>query len=83
MKIKDAIENGTLILMHLSEEHNSYEPAYDVGIYYSDEKVTKVNMFHNGTAYVITIQGREHIGEYYFAANEIDHVELEVYELQG
>lgn len=77
MKLKDLIKAGHVVFGYEEPEYVSYEPADNVSLHLHGEEVNNIDLHEGGDIYVITIQGREHVGEFEYKSN--DNLPIEVY----
>jgi len=75
-KLQQLIEDGILVKDYDDEDSVTYA-AENAHIKYNGETVLNIILCENGVVWVMTQQGREHVGEFEFSIN--DDIDLEVF----
>ena len=78
MKVNELIEQGLLeVGYEVVDEYISYETSSKTSLHHNGEEVNSIDVQNDGVVWVITIQGREHVGE--FEYNKDDDLPIEVF----
>jgi len=77
MIVRDMIKQNLIVVEEEYEDYTSYTVSDKNVIKYNDELVLNVDVNSNGSVWVITMQGREHIGEYGF--EDVDDIPVEIF----
>ena len=76
--IQKLIDDKVIMVESSDDENTTYSPPAKVKLYYKGEKVINVDVYADDEPMIITMQGRDHFGEYGIKSVKTK-VDVEVY----